>query len=418
MRDNANKKRYLNRITDKISSNQIKSEIAVELDAHIDERAQFYEEIGYSEEEAFEKAVEQMGDPDAVGTSLSRLHPQGRKSVSVMLSVLLFVLLILAWRFFFLFTVFNGAVGSVLCENILLLCFIGISWFGYKIRNIFLSVLSPIAFLLTYGVYAWLFYRGNMQCTEFAALCSPSILCFYCVCTGDFLSLKQITEVGGVTVAPWLTYASVLFYVLILLLMIFASFSAQTLSFPSYSLSDKRTGKRVSHIEKVLCILLVFVTGVSVFVWKGEDCKLSQDQAQFTHVVILQSDTPCSVEDLNSEDCSFFYADYELFGDYIPNWRYVSPKEKIMNCDSKLLTVFCNKSMSYQVRKATLECLVDKPYVSVMFIKCGFSRIDDFDYVREFFPETLEWQESSSVGTVSATVDAYNCVDVIINVEA
>lgn len=418
MRDNENKKRYLNGVAEKISDNKMKSEIAVELDTHIDERAQFYEEIGYSEEEAFEKAVEQMGDPDAVGTSLSRLHPQGRKSVSVMLSVLLFVLLILAWRFFFLFTVFNGAVGSVLCENILLLCFIGISWFGYKIRNIFLSVLSPIAFLLTYGVYAWLFYRGNMQCTEFAALCSPSILCFYCVCTGDFLSLKQITEVGGVTVAPWLTYASVLFYVLILLLMIFASFSAQTLSFPSYSLSDKRTGKRVSHIEKVLCILLVFVTGVSVFVWKGEDCKLSQDKAQFTHVVILQSDTPCSVEDLNSEDCSFFYADYELFGDYIPNWRYASPKEKIMNCDSKLLAVFCNKSMSYQVRKATLECSVNKLYVSVIFIKCGFSHIDDFEYVRRFLPETLDWQESSSVGTISKTVDAYNCVDVVINTEA
>lgn len=127
MRDNENKNRYLNSVAEKINSNQIKSEIAVELDTHIDERAQFYEEIGYSEEEAFEKAVEQMGDPDAVGTSLSRLHPQGRKSVSVMLSVLLFVLLILAWRFFFLFTVFNGAVGSVLCENILLLCFIGIS---------------------------------------------------------------------------------------------------------------------------------------------------------------------------------------------------------------------------------------------------------------------------------------------------
>lgn len=74
MRDNEKKRQYLTRVSEKIHHKQAKSEITCELDSHIDERAQFYEEIGYSEE-AFEKAVAQMGDPDEVGISLAKLHP-------------------------------------------------------------------------------------------------------------------------------------------------------------------------------------------------------------------------------------------------------------------------------------------------------------------------------------------------------
>ena len=155
----------------------------------------------------------------------------------------------------------------------------------------------------------------------------------------------------------------------------------------------------------------------SVAIWKGEDCKIAQNTAKFNYVVILQSDTPGSVEDLNSEDCSFFSVRYHLLGDYIPNWDAYSQEEDKTHTDSKLLTVFCNTSVRYQVKKATLECSVDKPYVSVMFINAT-SRINDFDYIRKFFPETLDWQESASVGTISEPVDAYNCVDVIINTEA
>lgn len=417
MRDNEKKKRYLNGVAEKISDNKVKSEIAVELDVHIDECAQFYEEIGYSEEEAFEKAVEQMGDPDAVGVSLSRLHPKGKAWVSVLLSVGLFIILVFAWRFFFLFTVLNGTVGSVLCENILLLCFVGISWFGYKSRNVFLSCLSPIAFFLTYGLYVWFFYRGNMQYTEFATLCSPSVLSIFYACTGDFSNLQLIPYVGGVTVSPWLTYVSVMYYILILILLIAVSCSTSTLEAPPYSLSDKRRGKRLFYIEKSFCVLFTFMIIASVAIWKGEDCKIAQNTAKFNYVVILQSDTPGSVEDLNSEDCSFFSVRYHLLGDYIPNWDAYSQEEDKTHTDSKLLTVFCNTNVRYQVKKATLECSVDKPYVSVMFINAT-SRINDFDYVRKFFPETLDWQESASVGTISEPVDAYNCIDVIINTEA
>lgn len=419
MRDNENKKRYLNGVAEKISDNKMKSEIAVELDTHIDERAQFYEEIGYSEEEAFEKAVEQMGDADAVGVSLARLHPKGKAWVSVLLSVGLFILLILAWDFCFLFTVPNGTVGSALCENILLLCFVGISRFGYKSSNVFLSCLSPIAFFLTYGLYVWFFYRSNMQYTEFATLCSPSVLSIFYVCAGDFSNLQLIPYVGGVTVASWLTYVSVMCYILILILLIAVACSTSTLEAPPYSLADKRWGKRLFYIEKSVCVFLVFMIIASVIMWKCEDRKISKGvKAQFNYVVVLQSDTPCSLEDLQSEDCLFFSLHYDLVGDYISYWAYDSQEENKMHTDSKFLTFFCNTSVRYQVQKYTLECSVDKPYVSVMFVKSDHIHIDDFDYVRRFLPETLDWQESASVGTISETVDAYNCVDVIINTEA
>ena len=97
MRDNEKKRQYLTHVTEKINHKQAKSEIVFELDAHIDERAQFYEEIGYTEEEAFEKAVEQMGDPERVGVSLSRLNPKGKIWKTVLSVLWIFVLLGLFW---------------------------------------------------------------------------------------------------------------------------------------------------------------------------------------------------------------------------------------------------------------------------------------------------------------------------------
>lgn len=426
MRDNEKKKRYLNGVAEKISDNKMKSEIAVELDTHIDERAQFYEEIGYSEEEAFEKAVEQMGDPDAVGTSLSRLHPQGKTWKSVVLILLLFLLLSL----FGLITIVcadEGEMGRGLLEVLLLLCFIGVSRFAQKNGSLFLSIMSPLLFFLTYGWFALIVCDTSYG---FHHLCSPIILTIFCIVTNDFTCLYTFPRVGGVTVAPWLTYVSIAFYVLIFLLLIAMAVSVKKLYRPTYSLFDKRAGKVLTVIAKSVCAALALCTLVSQLPFKtpSENVGLS-NYVSFDYVVVLQSNSPCAIEDIPPEDVWIVGADYD-WGNYILSWDYendwsnwdtIDPSQSIYTYHSASITVPCGNKLCYVVQKEILECKVNKPYVSVHFIQWDYARDHsavEYSTLSEYLPEMLEWQESKAVGTVSATVDAYNCVDVIINAEA
>ena len=55
-------------------SEDTKARLRAELECHIFDRADFYMEIGYDEETAFEKAIEQMGEGEEVKTELESLY--------------------------------------------------------------------------------------------------------------------------------------------------------------------------------------------------------------------------------------------------------------------------------------------------------------------------------------------------------
>ncbi|MGN1443352.1 MAG: permease prefix domain 1-containing protein, partial [Acutalibacteraceae bacterium] len=59
-----------------------------ELESHIYDKAEHYIEIGYSEEESFEKAVADMGDAEAVSESFCKLYKESH-AVNILIMVLL-----------------------------------------------------------------------------------------------------------------------------------------------------------------------------------------------------------------------------------------------------------------------------------------------------------------------------------------
>ena len=65
---------YIASAVSKIDSKKEKWEIEKELAAHIDELMDFYINNGMSEEDAEEKAVEEMGPPEPVSEELAKLH--------------------------------------------------------------------------------------------------------------------------------------------------------------------------------------------------------------------------------------------------------------------------------------------------------------------------------------------------------
>lgn len=413
MRDNENKKQYLNRITDKISSNQIKSEIAFELDAHIDERAQFYTEIGFSEEEAFEKAVEQMGDPDAVGDSLSRLHPTTDNKLFTICSLILLGFLMIAFHFSALLN--SDGKLSLLYEAPLLLCFLGLSYFAQKRKSVLLCRLLPLLFLCIYGCHlCYMCYIYN-----YSAICSPFVFALSCVLTGDFVCLGTFWRVGGVTVAPWLTYTSIVFYILIFLLLISAAVSVKKLEQPPYRLFDKRAGKVLTTIEKYICMALVLLLPISLLPFRAASRQLGLSHPdKFDYVVILQSDSPCALDDVPLEDVWIAEPNYDLTGRYVFSWWWSLGNYNDMSCRDDV-TVTCGKKMHYVVRKANLEITVTKPYVAIYFINHNilFDKALVYQTLYEFLPQDLAWQPAENVEPISRVYDAYNSVEVTIHTD-
>lgn len=65
---------YLDSVIPQKISEATKSRLRAELECHIHDRADFYMEIGYDEDAAFEKAVEQMGEGEEVKTEFESLY--------------------------------------------------------------------------------------------------------------------------------------------------------------------------------------------------------------------------------------------------------------------------------------------------------------------------------------------------------
>lgn len=65
---------YIRILTDQIRCKKAKDLVEAEIRAHIEDQALVYEEQGMEEEQAFEAAVKDMGDPVEVGISMDRIH--------------------------------------------------------------------------------------------------------------------------------------------------------------------------------------------------------------------------------------------------------------------------------------------------------------------------------------------------------
>ncbi len=65
---------YLNTVKENIKNKKLHAPICAELESHLQDSADFYVEIGYDEETANKKALEDMGEPVTVGESMAKLH--------------------------------------------------------------------------------------------------------------------------------------------------------------------------------------------------------------------------------------------------------------------------------------------------------------------------------------------------------
>lgn len=79
---------YLDELTGQIRSRKARMMVEQEIRAHLEDQAEAYEMDGMDRGTAEEKAVEQMGDPVAVGISMDRIH-RPRNGLGLILGILL-----------------------------------------------------------------------------------------------------------------------------------------------------------------------------------------------------------------------------------------------------------------------------------------------------------------------------------------
>lgn len=419
MRDKRNKDEYVVKAVSKIQNENAKFEVSYELESHIADRIEYYEEIGYDEETAAQKAVEHMGDPETVSVAFCEIYPTV-KVITAIFATLLVVAVVFLFNLVTFFTVDDGQMGYGISEFLTLCCFIGLSYYGKNRYSRYICILPIFAYFLTFFHYAWLvaYLKGDFH------LCSRIILAFFCLITGDLNGLASFPNVGGITVAPWLTYITCIFYGLILFVLLASFISACKLRSPQYGLFHKRMGRRITFLQKcILCFSAIAVcisVPVSlighVFV-KNPIESLTNYEANlhFDNIVIVQSDTPCSFDEINLDDVLLFNSDYD-FSDYIFAWW--------MNCNCGAnividqfcddVSVPCGNLMECTVSKETLQCQLNKKYVYIGFIKDRGAYIDE-NNISAFVTITEDdWQETASVGTVCAAVDQYNCVEIVV----
>lgn len=413
MRENLSEKEYIDLVVSPIADEVQKVETARELEAHIDERTAYYETLGLSEEEARQKAVADMGDPEPVGAKLARLHPKGGIFKKIFYTLLLVVLLLIFWWWMFI-TAGDGIKSIGFIETIVLWGFIAVSRAGRRQKSLYLSLLSTIAFALTYLLFVFVTTVDSWLkgCKVFSTM----VVNFFCLLTGDFDCLRML-NVGGVTVAPWLSVVSFLFYGLIFAALLGSSIYVRKLQKQSYSLFDKKASKGIAALQTGVPIGLAVVLVLSVALMPLGSAPKMPAQGEpkyFDTVIVAQSETPGSWASVAPEDILVLEKNYDLFGQYIFSWEEYSFDGSGFSYlqDVNRVQMDDNEKIHYIVRLETLVCAPEKPYVCVLFVDDEIYECEDLSSLPPI--EAGDWQEVKDGAVYSAVIDNYNCFEVTI----
>ena len=81
---------YLSVISKRIKDKNTQKQIYNELEGHIQDKIMYYKELGYSDDEAEKRAVEDMGEPDDAALPLRALHNEAGRNLLIIISLIFF----------------------------------------------------------------------------------------------------------------------------------------------------------------------------------------------------------------------------------------------------------------------------------------------------------------------------------------
>ena len=91
------KEEYIESIISQIDDKYAKLEVKNELEAHLDDRIDFYLNAGYDYEYALDKAISRMGDTETIGMQMNELHNNRRSNIFIWITTSIFCILAIAF---------------------------------------------------------------------------------------------------------------------------------------------------------------------------------------------------------------------------------------------------------------------------------------------------------------------------------
>lgn len=416
MREGMNRQDYINAILEQIDSKQVRAEIEKELSAHIDDREEYYREIGYDSETAAQKALERMGSPEAAADGFNKVHQKYRLALAI-LAVIMSGFVVLFFWIMIISHIDNSVMDAGITEALILMYVIGLSVLGKRRNSRILCAVAVIDFILMYGIYL-----HEMIIDHIDELCSRIVLKLTCLLTLDFECLSGFWRVGRITVAPYLTYLSIVFYTAVFITLILVLISVGKLKKPTYSLREKHFACKVFKAQKVIWLFIaatILILPVGPF--DEKEGMTVKTNTGINSIMIAQSDTPCPKSEIPDEDIYVIgidrYDDITDSGYYIYTFEHFSPDSDEITVESTkcdFITKEFKNKLKYEVQKDNMQCLLTKDYVYIEFSPLSSSTINDNAY--EFSSDTPEnWYEVESAGEISAAVDGYNQIEITVS---
>lgn len=266
---------YLETISKKFNNKTAKKAVIAELQAHIEEKKDYYIEIGYTEEEAQAKAIEEMGDAEETAVSLNGLYSVKWYKIPInIISLILYILI-----FIYASTVYydygnvllsrNHSIGKDIGSTLILGIFIFILIFAYRRKSKFLALSVPcfLCLLLLFSLISSSLLEityGNdvppLLFTIFAQLRNSYIIFapfFYLLITvftkGPLYYLNSVLsiEVFDTGVRSAYTFLSVLIFIVIIALglLIFLFILRKERMKPS-----KKVAKLIKYLLRLFCV--------------------------------------------------------------------------------------------------------------------------------------------------------------------
>lgn len=259
--------KFLDRVSELIQNKAARQSITAELESHILDKADYYEEIGYSKEVAMQRATEEMGNPDDTAVPLNALHKKGAvKGVwsiitavfAVAFSLLCFNVIPIEHCFYYAdnnYTIYHTATADFFSMLVLFL-FVFLLYKAYRHKNP--SAVIMLILSLTVMLVANLTNEVNdgVQFAIFQPLFYPVITFIKCGITGY---ADSIFGYGYIVESDKIVYRIGAFAVFIILFLL--ALVIVIAIFRQRSLKPARILLRISKIScSAMCIILSVMT--------------------------------------------------------------------------------------------------------------------------------------------------------------
>lgn len=388
-------KDYVSAALDKIYNKNHKKLISKELQAHIDDRTEYYISAGYDEETARIKANDDMGeDAETVGQQLNFIHANYSflNIVFALLNVALlfyvFIFVFFSWEYEDNAGIFFNLMGYrhfyILSAFVIIM--LAELYVALKLKLMFTTVCIVLNFII-YG-----FTTGYV----------PTMFALYKLLKGELQSYANFTAFYHVKlenegVVSIMSGAFVAVCILLSLLSLYVVFRFLMMKY------RHKTVRIESRLKSMILILLFFVSaifGCACFALE----RVGDDTAPlFNGVYVIESDEPVNPESIKDYDINYLYVhddwgDVHMHYDEQTFYSENGESEAIEESESYEFFIEGETDVSCKVEKAYAEFKPTKKYVMVVPV---FDVQDkNGDYITEADFDKGEWLDTSKEHTV------------------